>query len=951
MTGRGEPPAELHLHLFGRFRAERWGEVIQLATRHERLLLAWLALHSEPHAREKLAALLWPDASDAAGRASLRNTLSSLRRHLGRDSFTSDRETVQLSPDFPIRADAAEFRREAAKFLQAPSPDPAAVPLDLYTDDLLIDLYDDWVLSERETLRRLYLESLLEMIRQMRSQSRYEIAIGLAGRLLERDRANESAHQHLMFCQLAAGNRAAALKQYESCRSALRDELGVEPSSATRNLFDWIRQDPLEKLPIEASITNLPIPLTRFIGRQRELESARNRVGSARLLTLTGPGGSGKSRLAIHLATGLLTSYRDGVWWVELAALTDAELLPRTVAKALGVPEIPHQTDLETLVGFLRSRQLLLVLDNCEHMLVHSARVVERLLGDCPEVHVLATSREKLSVAGEQVLPVPPLAVPDPEQHLAAASLMEYEAVELFVERARAASAGFSLNDEQSQSVARICARLDGLPLAIELAAARVSLLPPAQIASRLDDAFRLLTGGSRTLPRHQTLRAAIEWGVDLLSEKERVLLRRLSVFAGGWTLPAAEEVCCGDGLEQNEILDLLSRLVDKSLVDARTRGDEIRFHFLQTILQYADDRLLESGEAARLRRRHLSYFLRLVESGNPHLGYMLADEPLEAWLGRLEPEQENLRVAVNRVLQLEDAAENEQHGVVEAALRLLGLLHAFWFARGRFTEGRAWLSRLIERGAGASPATRAQALLTSGFLACWQGDFAAAGQPLRESVDLFRAAGNESGAALATTGIGFAALGEGDASRARSLFEQSHETARGAGDPWITAFARHFLAIVLTFQGELDLAAAHLEEGNEILRQLGGHRQGRAFSLFHLGRIARLKGDGSTAWARHREGMQLFDEIGDRRGIGYSLAGLAAVAAFEGEIERAARLAGAVESLEAVLGRFLEAPLQYEYDHELDEVRSALGRERFSTLSAEGRAMKMREAVRYALE
>jgi predicted ATPase/DNA-binding SARP family transcriptional activator len=941
----------LQLHLLGRFRVERGGKAVRLPTRESRLLLAYLALHPESHAREKVAALFWPEVPDASARASLRNALSTLRRKLGKQLLEADRETVRLNPGHPLRVDALEFRTQATRFLDTPRPDPDAVGLESYGDDLLVDFYDDWVSVDRDALRSLYLNTLLEMTRQMRSQSEYERAIELAQRVLASDRANERAHQHLMFCHAALGDRVAALRQYEACRNALQDELAVPPFSATKKLYDWLREAPAETLPIEAAITNLPVPVTSFVGRQREMATVKDLLASARLLTLTGAGGSGKTRLAIQTTADLLDAYPDGVWWVELSGTSDAELLPSAVAKALGVPEVPNQPIGDTLAAFLRSRRLLLVLDDCEHLTAACARLVDQLLRRCRDLQVLTTSREVLGIGGEHVWAVPPLRLPDPGQALPPARLLEFEAVQLFVGRARTVSHDFTLTEDNAAAVVDICLRLDGLPLAIELAAARVNVLAIEQIATRLDDAFRLLTGGSRTaVPRHQTLRAAMDWSFDLLSAKEKMLLRRLSVFAGGWTLPAAEAICTGEGLEESEIFDLLSRLVEKSLVEVQDRGAEKRFRMLQTVRQYNRERLLESGGRGTVRTRHLDYFLRLLEEADPHLGYMLSDTEMTKWLGRLDPEGDNLRTAVRWSLRPQDVKPAQRAALTDAGLRLLSLQHAFWFARGQFSEGRTLLTRLLEGSADVPTATRAQALLTAGYLACWQGDFAAGRPPLEEALARFRRLKDDNRIAFATHGLGFVALGEGDATLARSLFEESLHTSRAADDQWMASFALHFLAIVLTYQGDHDRATSYFEEGNEIIESLGGHSQGLAFSLFHLGRIACLQGDYSAARSRHEEGLRLFHEAGDRRGIGYSLAGFASLAAAERDGERAARLSGAVASLEEVLGPFLEAPLQSEYEAKLAGVRAALGEERFAEVAREGRSMSLEQAIDYAL-
>ena len=943
---------QCRLHLLGPFRIDCEGNAVRLPTRETRLLLAYLVLHPESHARERLAALCWPEVPDASARASLRNALSTLRRELGPGLLRADRESVQLSPDFHAWVDAAEFQRQAQCYLANPVAAPNAVDLDLYEGDLLADFHADWVWPEREAFRDLYLGTLLELTRQMRSRGEYEQAIAFAERVVARDRANERAHQHLMFCHLALGDRVAALKQFAACRSALVDELAVEPSRETEQLHDWIRHTPSQRPALEASVTNLPVPLTSFVGRQREMAAVKDQLSAVRLLTLTGAGGSGKTRLAIEAATDLVDAFSDGVWWVELAVVSDAELLPRSVAKTLGVPEVPNQPVSDTLEKFLGSREILLVLDNCEHLVAACAALVERLLQRCPQLEVLATSREKLGVPGESAWAVPALAVPDPGEALPVSRLLECPAVDLFMRRAKAVDPAFVLTEANAPAVADICRRVDGLPLAIELAAARVNALTAGQIAARLDDSFQLLNSGNRTaLAHHQTLRAAIDWSFDILSPKEQVLLKRLSVFAGGWMLPAAEKVCSRGGVAEEEIVDLLSGLVDKSLVEVRQQGEEKRFWLLETIRQYAREGLLESGEFATLRTRHLRFFCGLVEAANPHLGFMLPDAEMDYWLDRLDREQDNLRAAVRWSLTPQFVPPAEQEVLTELGLRLAGLQHAFWFARGRLAEGRGWLVQLLESSADVPVATRAQALLTAGYLACWQGDFAAGRLPLEEALSLLNRQENDSGIALATHGLGFVALGEGDAALGRSLFEASLRMARGAGDKWVASFATHFLAVVHSYQGEFVRAAAHFEEGNELIRSVGGHRQALAFSQFHLGRIARLQGDFSAARSCHVEGLRLFRQVGDRRGIGYSLAGFAALAAAVEDGERAARLSGAVASLEAVIGSFLEAPLQYEYDRALAGAREALGADAFTAAAAAGRALRLQQAIEYALE
>lgn len=943
-----KPSNRLRVYLFGPIKIEKDDGQVHLSTRKERLLFAYLILNPEHHSREKVAGLFWPDVPDASARASLRNALSNLRRDLSPQLFQTDSETVHLNSNYPIWVDAWEFQTEADQFLANPLPDTSAVDLDLYAGDLLEGFYDDWVLAAREKLRRLFLNTLLEYTQQLRAQSEYARAIEFAEQVLSVDRANERAYQHLMFCHVALGNRDAALKQYKLCQDALMDELDVEPSPETKKLYAWMQQASAERTSVEASLTNLPIPVTSFVGRDREMTQLKRRIQSTRFVTLTGVGGTGKTRLAIRVATDLLDAFRDGVWWVDLAELDDARLVPRTVAKALGIPEIPNQEINDTLANFLNSKELLLVLDNCEHMVETSAQLVNHLLSNCPNVKVLATSRESLGIAGEQVSPVPMLSTPDVDAPIAADDLLNFESIRLFVDRANAASPDFVLTRDNSQAVMEVCSRLEGLPLALELAATRTRVLTVEKIVDRLDDAFDFLTRGSRTaLSRHRTLGATIDWSYDLLSDKERTLFRRLSVFVGGWTLEAAEAVCEGDGIERNEVLDLLTKLVDKSLVETQLREGNTRFRMLQTLRHYGRERLDVSGESELVRVRHLSYFLQLVEGANPHLGFFLPDKELAVWMNRFEKDYSNLRAAIR--WSIEKGASDPTSA--EAGLRMMASLHWFWFAQGRFMEGRTWLDQLLEARSFVAAETQAHALLTAGYLACWQGDFSS-GRPLfKQSLALFQGLENGRGVAFSLHGMGFVALGEGKLDPSRSLFEEALGIAREANDKWLVSFATHFLAIVLTYSGEYEAATPLFEEGNSILRELEGHTQGLAFGLFHLARIARIEGDYASAQSRHLEGLRLFQQIGDRRGVGYSLVGFVMLMAAQGHMRSAAHLAGAITGLQNVLGPFLEAPLQIEYDEQLAAVQAALDERDFERALAEGRSMTMEQSIKYVRE
>ena len=525
---------------------------------------------------------------------------------------------------------------------------------------------------------------------------------------------------------------------------------------------------PLKSLDNPELPNNLPQQVTSFIGREKEIGEVKTLLDKTRLLTLTGSGGCGKTRLSLQVAADVLENYPDGVWLVELASLCDSSLVPQSVAQVLGVTEEPDKPLVQTLVAALKDRKMLLVLDNCEHVLSVCARLVDTLIRACPTLKVLASSREGLGIAGETVYRIPPLSLPDLKHTATPASLSMYEAVRLFVDRAVAVLPAFVVTNQNAPALASLCHRLDGIPLAIELAAARVRSMSVEEINSKLDNCFRLLTGGSRTaLPRQQTLRALIDWSYDLLSDQKKTVLCRLSVFAGGWTLAAAEQVgvgesLSGEGIEDWEMLDLLTSLVDKSLVFAQTQGEATRYGLLETVRQYARDRLAESGESLVVRVRHANYFLTLIEEIKSKLN---GSEQVQ-WFGALEEEHDNLRQALTLYAEdIEDAEAGEK------GLRLGAALQRFWWTRGYLSEGRERLGALLAHPAAQERTkARADALNGAGSLAWMQGDYGGARVLLEESLTMKRELGDRKGIAYSLNNLASVAHDQGDYDAARVL-------------------------------------------------------------------------------------------------------------------------------------------------------------------------------------
>jgi len=632
---------------------------------------------------------------------------------------------------------------------------------------------------------------------------------------------------------------------------------------------------------------NLPLELSSFVGREMELAEVKRLLEKIRLLTLTGSGGCGKTRLALAAASKLVESFKDGVWMVELAPLADPTLVPQAVASTLGVSEQPGRSLIDTLSDYLASKKVLLVLDNCEHLIEACAALAETLLQFCLDLRILATSREALGITGEVARPVPSLSLPDLRRLPDIESLPHYESARLFLERTVAVKPTFTLTEQNASAVAQVCYRLDGIPLAIELAAARTKVLSVEEISERLDDCFGLLTAGSRTaMPRQRTLHATMDWSHELLGRKDRALFRRLSVFAGGFALDAAESVCVGEDLERDEMLELLSHLVDKSLVVVREQDGETRYRLLQTVHQYGREKLSESGEAGQVQEWHARYYLTLAEEAGPEL----KKEWQVVWLGRLERERDNLRAAMRGLL---GGAEPEE------AARLGWGLWLFWGIRAHFAEGRRSMEQtLAAEGSAAMPASaRAKALFVEGMMANYQGDHLSAEPLIEESLRLFRQLEDKPGTAWALSNAGIAAIGQGQPQRAITLIEESVDIFLEVEEKWGASIQFCFLAVAWRDQGDHSRAKRLAERGLALSREVG-ERQSISSALYILATLAQTEGDHERARDLFEEGLTLSAELGNEADVAHCLEGLASIAAEEGRIARAARLWGAEEAL-----------------------------------------------------
>ena len=872
--------AKLNLECLGQLRITLGKKVLALPLKAQ-ALLCYLAVSGRSHSREALVGLLWGELSEEAARANLRTMLPKLRQVL--EPFLEiSRETVGFNRASSYDLDVELFLGSLTDLEAEADIAMLRKAVTLYRGDFLegfhvdgVPLFEEWLLGQRERLKQLQVQALHMLAVHHTERREYAAATDYLSRLLRLEPWREDSHRQLMTMLALSGQRDAALLQYRKCCQVLRDELGLGASAETTELYERIKAGEIEAR--YSPRHNLPLLPTTLIGRHAELVRVAEILTTCRLLTLVGPGGVGKTSLALQAARNSLGDFTDGVYFVPLVAIRDPELVTVAIAHVLEVQETTGRPLLESIKAKLHDKTTLLLLDNFEHLLL-AAPVVAELLAHCPKLRVMITSRMVLNLRGEHELEVPPLALPDLRQVLYPEALVQYPAVALFCSHAKEGKPEFQLTNENAAVVAIICVRLDGLPLAIELAAARIKFMSPEMLLVRLTNRLKLLTGGARDLPLHQqTLRNTIAWSYELLEPEMQLLFGRLAVFVSSFSLEAAEDVCHTPNPLELDILEAVTRLADKSLLQREEFGSEVRFRMLETIREYALERLQESGEAETLRRQYAAFFHKMAERAE--LEMKGADQV--RWLTSLETELDHLRAVLKWTFE---------SGELETALSLAGALPWYWFTRGHFREGREWTEKALGLSGMTAPHLRAKVLYGAGMLARRQGNYQAAIAHLEAGLELFRQLNDESGMAACLHHLAHVAEAHGDYGEVIMHFKESLALARNAEDTWELSLTLNCLGHAAYAHGDSEWAAALLEE-SLLLCRAHSNTYGTADALRHLGLIALDSEDYRRATLLLEESLALQSELGNKQGMALLFAPLARAAFHSGEALRATML------------------------------------------------------------
>lgn len=940
------------IQLFGPPQLTRDGAAIRrFESRKALVLFAYLVVRNTPVPRSQLAALFWPEQAETRGRGNLRRVLHNLAMLLP-NCLLVERHTVQFNRAAAILVDVYAFAELVSQGTSTALEAAVALYRGAFLDGVFLDDCPDaeaWLLQQRDTWQQRVIAALEKVAEQHRAQHAFPAAIEALERVVELDPWHEEAHRTIMHLLQASGARDAALAHYQGYVQRLRDELGATPADETRALFDHISRGGATDSPLIPRHA-IPMPPTSLLGRTAELAQVVRFLTqpTCRLLTLTGPGGTGKTHLALVALAEVLPRFANGAWFVDLALLTAPALVAPTIARVLGVPQRANTAPDQNLATWLRDKQLLLCLDNFEHLL-EAAPLVSTLLTTCPHIKVLVTSRTALSLRGEQLFPLEPLALPDVERLQIqrtdrVTTLLESPAAALFVARAANVVPVFTLTEAHTRVVAEICVRLDGLPLALELAAPLVQLFSLDALLAQLDQQLGVLAVGKRDHPaRHTGMHTTIEWSYTLLDSPTQRLFALLGVFVGGWTLADAEAIWSDDQSPSTRppyaVAAGLTRLLNHSLIQQRpdAKGG-VRFSMLETIRAYAQEQLVALGIADTVRQQHFALYQTLARDARPHMLH----QGQSAWIARLADEQHNLRAALTWAYG---------HGAIADLLQMATALRLFWLYHGHQREGRRWLEEGIARAAAADVplAIQGYALHAAGMLATWDADFAHAQASFERSLAVFRMLGSGADIAYVQYDLGNALIMQGEYARAEQLLTEAMERARASNDvhKYHHAVARLGACAALRGDGAKAIELSHTGIG--WIRQQGD-AQAIALGLAFLGQAYIQTRDTLAAEACYRESLELLQTVRGRLFLSFPLLGMAHLSLEHGVPQRATTLLGAIAAVHDLLGISLVPAVLPWHAQLLARIHTETSPDDLDDAWAYGRQFTPEQAIAYAL-